>query len=61
MTMNGMARYISSMTGGHIYVGKSTENRYKDADLPRGNWDSPEMSNTYYEFTLNPEKLQWMP
>ncbi len=61
MTMNGLPRYISSMTGGIIYVGKSTENKFNDADLPRGKWDRPEMSNTYYEFTLNPSKLQWMP
>jgi hypothetical protein len=61
MTMNGLPRYISSMMGGIIYVGKSTENKFNDPDLPRSNWDRPEMSNTYYEFTLNPSKLQWMP
>ncbi len=61
MTMNGLSRYISGMMGGKIYVGKSTENKFNDADLPRGKWDSPEMSNTYYEFSLNPSRLQWMP
>jgi len=61
MTMNGLPRYISGMMGGHIYIGKSTENRVNDADLPRGKWDKPEMSNTYYEFSLNPERLSWMP
>ncbi len=61
MTMNGLPRYISGMMGGKIYVGKSTENKFNDADLPRGKWDSPEMSNTYYEFTLDPSRLQWMP
>jgi hypothetical protein len=61
MTMNGLPRYISGMMGGPIYVGKSSENRFNDPDLPRGKWDRPEMSNTYYEFTLNPERLQWVP
>lgn len=61
VTMNGKARYISGMMGGPIYVGRSTVNRYNDSDLPRGNWDRPEMSNTYYEFSLNPEMLQWVP
>lgn len=61
MTMNGLPRYISGMMGGLIYVGKSTENKFNDPDLPRGKWDRPEMSNTYYEFTLDPEHLQWVP
>lgn len=61
MTMNGLPRYVSGMMGGPIYVGKSTENRLNDPDLPRGNWDRPEMSNTYYEFTLGPGQLQWVP
>jgi hypothetical protein len=61
MTMNGLPRYISGMMNGIIYIGKSTENKFEDYDLPRGNWDRPEMSNTYYEFSLNPSKLQWMP
>ena len=61
MTMNGLPRYVSGMMGGPIFVGKSTENRFSDPNLPRGNWDRPEMSNTYYEFALNPEQLQWVP
>ena len=61
MTMNGLPRYISGMMGGRIYIGKSTENRVNDVDLPRGKWDKPGMSNTYYEFSLNPERLSWMP
>jgi hypothetical protein len=61
MTMNGFPRYISGLMDGIIYVGKSIENKFNDSDLPRGNWDRPEMSNTYYEFTLSPSKLQWVP
>jgi hypothetical protein len=61
MTMNGLPRYISGMMGGPIYVGKSTENRFHDPDLPRGSWDRPQMSNTYYDCSLNPSHLQWMP
>jgi hypothetical protein len=61
MTMNGLPRYISGMMGGKIYVGKSKENRFADPDLARGTWDRPEMSNTYYEFSLNPSQLQWVP
>lgn len=61
MTTNGLPRYISGMMNGKIYVGKSAENRFNDADLPRGTWDRPDMSNTYYEFSLNPSKLRWVP
>jgi hypothetical protein len=61
MTTDGAPRYISGLMNGMIYVGKSTENSFHDPDLPRGNWDRPGMSNTYFEFTLNPEKLEWMP
>ena len=61
MTMNGLPRYISGMMNGIVYVGKSTENKLNEPDLPRGKWDSPDMSNTYYQFSLNPDKLQWMP
>jgi hypothetical protein len=57
----GLPRFISGMMGGIIYVGKSSVNKFTDPDLPRGKWDRPEMSNTYYEFTLNPQKLQWVP
>jgi hypothetical protein len=61
LAVNGAPRYISSMMDGIIYVGKSTENKFNDPDLPRGNWDKPEMANTYYEFTLNPAKTNWLP
>jgi hypothetical protein len=61
MTMNGLPRYISGMMNGTVYVGKSTENRFNDPDLPRGKWNRPDMSNTYFEFSLTPNKLQWMP
>ncbi len=61
MTANSLPRYISGMMNGKIYVGKSTTNKFNDPDLPRGKWDRPGMSNTYYEFSLNPQKLQWMP
>jgi hypothetical protein len=61
MTANGFPRFISGMMNGKIYVGKSIENKFYDPDLPRGEWDRPGMSNTYYEFSLDPQKLQWMP
>ena len=61
MTGNGLPRYISGMMNGIIYVGKSTENKFNDPDLPRGKWDLPNMSNTYYQFFLGPSQLQWMP
>lgn len=61
MSMNGFPRYVSGMMNGAIYVGKSTENRMRDPDLPRTNWDSPGMSNTYYEFVLTPQKMSWVP
>ena len=61
MTVTGQPRYISGPMGGKIYVGKSSENRYSDLDLPRGKWDRPNMSNTYYEFSLTPSHRQWVP
>ena len=36
MTRNGLPRFISGMMNCIIYVGKSTENRFVDHDLPRG-------------------------
>ena len=60
-TMDGSPRFINSQMGGIINVGKSTENKFNDQDLPRGNWDRPGMSNTYYEFNINPSKLRWVP
>ena len=61
LTPDGRPRYISSMANGKIYIGKSTENKLNEPDLPRGKWDSPGMSNTYYKFTLSPSRLSWMP
>lgn len=61
MSVNGLPRFVSGMMNGTIYVGKSVENKFNDPDLPRGKWDRPGMSNTYYPFSLNPSKLQWMP
>ena len=60
-------RYINGALGGSIYIGKSEINEFKDTDLPR-TWNRPEMSTTYYDFTLNPQKTSavagqppWMP
>ena len=61
MSMNNLPRFISGMMNGTIYIGKSGENKFHDLDLPRGNWDQPDMSNTYYPFSLNPSRLQWVP
>jgi hypothetical protein len=61
MSVNGFPRYISGMMNGKIYIGKSTENKMAEPDLVRGKWDRPEMSNTYYEFSLDPIHLDWMP
>lgn len=60
-------RLINGALGGTIYIGKSEINEFKDTDLPR-TWNRPEMSTTYYDFTLNPDKTAsvagqppWMP
>ncbi len=58
---DGKARYISGMTNGIIYVGRTIENRFRDPDLPRGAWDSPGMSNTYFQFNINPSSMDWVP
>jgi hypothetical protein len=60
-TVDGSPRFINSQRGGIINVGKSTENKFNDPDLPQGNWDRPGMSNTYYEFNINPSKIKWVP
>ena len=60
LTMDGKPRYINSMFGGIINIGKSEVSEFKDADLPRI-WNSPGMSTTYYDFILTPEKLMWLP
>lgn len=61
LTKTGAARFISGLEEDIIYVGKSTINKYNDPDLPRGNWDKPGMSNVYFNFTMNPFKLDWVP
>jgi hypothetical protein len=58
---DGTARYISGQTNGHIYVGRSLENSFNDSDLPRGRWDSPGMSNTYFNFYVDPDNQDWVP
>ncbi len=54
-------RYVNSRWGGHINVGISEVNRFHDPALPRGQWDAPGMSVTYYRFHLDPQKLHWLP
>lgn len=54
-------RYVNSPLGGHINVGVSRVNEFNDPDLPRGQWNAPGMSVTYYDFYLNPNKLHWFP
>jgi hypothetical protein len=61
LTSAGMPRFISGIEEGIIYVGKSTINECIDPDLPRGNWDKPGMSNVYFNFAMNPLKLDWVP
>jgi hypothetical protein len=61
VTSAGAPRYISGISNGIIYVGRSTENRFHDDDLPRGRWDRPGMSNTYFEFSIDSQHLQWVP
>ena len=61
LARNGAPRYISGTMDGIIYVGKSTENKFNDGDLPRGFWDRPGMSNTYYEFNIDPSRPIWVP
>ncbi len=60
-TKDGRPRYINSLYGGHINIGISKVNKFNDPDLPRGKWDAPGMSSTYYEFIVHPEKLYWFP
>jgi hypothetical protein len=60
-TADGAPRFINSQRGGIINVGRSTVNKFNDPDLPRGHWEQPGMSNTYYEFSINPSKLGWVP
>ncbi len=58
---DGRPRYVNSHLGGHINVGSSRVNEFNDPDLPRGQWNAPGMSVTYYDFRLDPNKLHWFP
>jgi len=60
-TQDGRPRYVNSHLGGHINVGVSKVNEFNDPDLPRGKWNAPRMSVTYYDFILTPKKLHWFP
>jgi hypothetical protein len=60
-TRDRRPRYVNSYLGGHINVGISEVNEFNDPDLPRGKWNAPGMSVTYYDFILNPKKLNWFP
>ena len=60
LTMDGKPRYINSVSGGVINIGRSVVNEFRDADLPR-TWNQPGMSTTYYDFVLTPKKPMWMP
>lgn len=60
-TRDRKPRYVNSHLGGHINVGVSQVNEFNDPDLPRGKWDAPGMSVTYYDFILTPKKLSWFP
>ena len=59
-TKDGDPRYINTLSGSIVNVGRSEVNRFRDLDLPRGTWDRPGMSITYHDFTVNPKKLAWM-
>jgi hypothetical protein len=61
LARDGAARYISGLSNGIIYIGRSIENRFSDRDLPRGVWDCPGMSNTYFQFKVSPGSLDWIP
>ncbi len=60
-TTDNRPRYINSLWGGHINIGISEVNQFDDSSLPRGRWNAPGMSVTYYRFHLNPDKRHWLP
>ena len=60
-TADKKLKYINSYWGGHINIGISEVNEFNDPDLLRGKWNVPEMSVTYYDFVLNPDKHRWLP
>jgi hypothetical protein len=59
-TKDGGPRYINSLSGKIINIGRSEVNQFKDPSLPRGVWNKPGMSVTYYDFTINPQKCAWV-
>jgi hypothetical protein len=61
MASNGKPRYILSPGGGRINIGISGLNEFNDPDLPRGKWNAPNMSSTYFDFILNQNRLYWIP
>ena len=61
MALNNKPRYIASPQGGRLNIGISEVNEFHDPDLPRGKWNAPHMSSAYCDFTLNPNKQQWLP
>jgi hypothetical protein len=60
LTDDNKPRYITTRSGGIINVGKSEVNEFKDTDLPHI-WNRPGMTNTYFDFSVNPQKLSWLP
>ncbi len=60
-TADKAPRYVNSFFGGHINVGLSEVNEFNDPDLPRGKWNAPGMSNSYFEFAVSTEKPHWLP
>ena len=60
-TADKKPRYVNSYWGGHVNTGISEVNEFSDPDLPRGKWNAPRMSVTYYDFVLNPDKHHWLP
>jgi len=60
-TADKKPRYVNSYWGGHVNIGISKVNEFNDPDLPRGKWNIPGMSITYYDFVLNPDKHHWLP
>jgi len=60
-TVDKKPRYINTYWGGHINIGVSVVNEFNDPDLPRGKWNTPGMSISYYDFVLNPGKHHWLP
>lgn len=60
-TQDKKPRYVNSYWGGQVNIGISEVNEMNDSDLPRGKWNAPGMSTTYYDFVLRPDKHHWLP